>query len=185
MSAPAKALQRSNDRWTIVPAIGCTVGLWLWLLVAQMPGSIGFMVALATILVIPVGLIVALCFAVVFAAKSRPLRAGSALLAIIVPALLWAPMVWISDYAHLALTIGLGTGQIGSSATSNQGGFTTYDWSVGFAGGPNTFLIHDPTDEIALPLKLHKHPISSEMGFGEDCAGKVRHLIAHYYVCTF
>jgi hypothetical protein len=60
-----------------------------------------------------------------------------------------------------------------------------FDWSVGLAGGPNTFLIHDVTDEIALPLGQHKYPVETERGFGEDCAGKVQHLLGHYYVCTF
>jgi hypothetical protein len=63
--------------------------------------------------------------------------------------------------------------------------FAAYDWSVGFAGGPNTFLIYDATDEIALPYKLHKQPIAFERGFGDVCAGKVTHLLDHYYVCTF
>jgi hypothetical protein len=35
-----------------------------------------------------------------------------------------------------------------------------------------------------LPMNQHTQPPSSEDGFGEDCAGKVQHLIAHYYVCT-
>lgn len=185
MVVQATALHRRNDRWTLWPAIGCTVALWLWILVAQMPGGFGFVVGLATILAVPAAAIVVLCFAVVLSAKRRPLRAGSALLAIVVPALLWVPMIWTSDYVHLALTAGFGAGQIGRPAKSDRGQFTTYDWSIGFAGGPNTFLIHDPTDEIALPLNQHKQPIASEMGFGEDCAGKVRHLMGHYYVCTF
>lgn len=35
--------------------------------------------------------------------------------------------------------------------------FHCHDWSVGLAGA-NTFLIHDVTDEIALPLSKHTHP---------------------------
>jgi hypothetical protein len=153
--------------------------------VADLPSLIGFVVRLSTVLALPCAAIVALGFAIVFAVKGRPRRAVSALLAIVIPALLWIPTVWTIDYAHLALTTGFGVGQIGSSTKSDRGQFSIHDWSVGFAGGPNTFLIHDPTDEISLPLSQHKQPIASEMGFGEDCAGKVRHLLGHYYVCTF
>jgi hypothetical protein len=155
------------------------------MLVADLPGTIGFVVRLGTVFALPCAAMVALGFAIVFAAKRHPRRAVSALLAIMIPVLLWTPMVWTIDYAHLALTAGFGAGQIGRSGNSNRGLFTTHDWSVGFAGGPNTFLIHDPTDEISLPPSQHKQPIASEMGFGEDCAGKVRHLLGHYYVCTF
>jgi hypothetical protein len=65
-----------------------------------------------------------------------------------------------------------------------DGSFEVYDWSVGFAGGPNIFLIHDVSDEIALPMAQHKRPQNAENGFGEECAGKVERLVGHYYVCT-
>jgi hypothetical protein len=99
--------------------------------------------------------------------------------------LLWSTIGWATDYVHLGLTAWCGYGQLGSPPKSNGGQFTTYDWSVGLAGGPNTFLIHDVTDEIALPMAQHTHPSISENGFGEEGAGKVRHLVGHYYVCTF
>jgi|HubBroStandDraft_2_1064218.scaffolds.fasta_scaffold1134999_1 hypothetical protein len=63
--------------------------------------------------------------------------------------------------------------------------FATSDWSVGLITNRNTFLIYDVTDEIALPPKLHKQPIAFERGFGEICAGKITHLLGHYYICTF
>jgi hypothetical protein len=116
--------------------------------------------------------------------QKRPRRAGSVLLILLIPMLLWRPTVWAAEYVHLALTAGFGAGQIGSSSKSNDDSFAVYDWSVGLAGGPNTFLIHDVSDEIALPMAQHKHPEDSENGFGEECAGKVRRLIDHYYVCT-
>jgi hypothetical protein len=71
-----------------------------------------------------------------------------------------------------------------SQAKQTGNDFAVYDWSVGFAG-QNTFLIHDRTDEIALPLALHKHPLSDENGFADICAGKVQHLLGHYYICNF
>jgi hypothetical protein len=72
-------------------------------------------------------------------------------------------------------------GQIQNPKTAS---FKAYDWSIGFAGS-NTFLIWDATDEVALPVRLHQHPLSDEQGLGEDCAGKSEHLIGHYYVCSF
>ncbi len=50
--------------------------------------------------------------------------------------------------------------------------FVVYDWSVGFAGGPNIFLIHDVSDEIALPMAQHNQPQRAENGFGKECAAK-------------
>ncbi len=79
---------------------------------------------------------------------------------------------------HLFLEVWTGTIQ-------PDGPFVGYDWSVGLAGGPATFLIYDVTDEIALPPELHKQPIAFEHGFGEICAGKVIHLLGHYYLCEF
>jgi hypothetical protein len=33
-------------------------------------------------------------------------------------------------------------------------------------------------------MTRHIQPSASENGFGEECAGKVRHLLGHYYICT-
>jgi hypothetical protein len=104
---------------------------------------------------------------------------------LLLPVLLWRPLNWAADVVHLGLTAGFGAGQLGASSRSSDGSFVAYDWSVGLAGGPNTFLIHDVTEEIALPLAQHTHPPSSEVGFGEGCAGRVHRLIRHYYVCSF
>jgi hypothetical protein len=84
----------------------------------------------------------------------------------------------------LGLTAGFGIGQLGTTPRVKDDSFVVYDWSVGFAGGPNIFLIHDVSDEIALPMAQHKQPPNSENGFGEECAGKVERLVGHYYVCT-
>ena len=93
-------------------------------------------------------------------------------------------MVWASDHAHLALTVGFGVGQLGAAPRSGRSSFVAYDWSAGFAGGPYNFLIYDATDEIAFLHQLHKRPNVSGTGLGEECAGKVRRLLSHYYVYT-
>lgn len=128
--------------------------------------------------------VVILVIFVISVTKKRPRSALSYLLMLVAPALLWSPINWVADCIHLGLTAGFGTGQLGRSSIPIGSDFAVYDWSVGLAGA-NTFLIHDVTDEIALPLAQHTHPLSSENGFGEECAGKVRHLLSHYYVCDF
>jgi hypothetical protein len=149
-----------------------------------LPGLISFVLIPLSVLggvLVAAALVVV---AVVLAARGRPRRAGSLLLALLLPIILWQPITWTADCLHLALTVWTGAGQAGPPSRPDNSPFSVYDWSVGFAGGPNTFLIHDVTDEIALPLKLHRRPVASENGFGEDCAGRVRHLLGHYYVCT-
>ena len=123
--------------------------------------------------------------AFVVAVRRRFRMAVSILIAVLLPVLLWKPITWTADCMHLALTVWTGAGQLGRSSMPDGSPFAAYDWSVGLAGGPNTFLIYDATDEIVLPLTLHKQPIAFERGFGKDCAGKATHLLGHYYVCTY
>ena len=54
-------------------------------------------------------------------------------------------------------------------AAMDDKSFAVFDWSVGLAGGTNTFLIRDRTDEIALPLSQPKHPNLDKTGFEEAC----------------
>ena len=150
-----------------------------------LPGTVSFVLIPLVVLGAPLvgaGLVVV---ALVLAVRRRPRMACSILIAALLPVFLWKPVTWTADCMHLALTVWTGAGQLGRSSKPDGRPFAVYDWSVGFAGGPNTFLIYDMTDEIALPPNLHKQPIESEGGFGEYCAGKVTHLLGHYYVCTF
>lgn len=114
--------------------------------------------------------------------KKRPRRGASVLFVLLFPVLLWLPINWAVDLVHLELTARFGAGQLGAPSKSSDGNFVVYDWSVGLAGSP-TFLIHDVSDEIALPMAQHMHLPSSENGLREECAGEVRRLIRHYYVC--
>lgn len=116
--------------------------------------------------------------------RKRFRKTSSALAAILLPILLLKPINWGAECLHLALTAGFGLGQLGWGVPKGNE-FYAFDWSVGLAGGTNTFLIHDVTDEIALPRDQHKHLIETENGFDEDCGGKVEHLLGHYYVCRF
>ncbi len=166
------------------PALTSTLLVVTLAVLCSLPGLISFMLiplSVLGVLVVAVTLVVA---AVVIAARGRPRRATSVLLGLLLPMLLSRPITWTADCLHLALMVTTGAGQLGANSRPDGSPFAAYDWSVGFAGGPSTFLIYDMTDEIALPLKLHRRPLAQENGFGEDCAGRVRHLLGHYYVCT-
>jgi hypothetical protein len=104
---------------------------------------------------------------------------------LVLPVLLWSPIIWAADCAHLGLNVGFGTGRRASYSKPDGSNFEAFDWSVGLASGPNTFLIHDKTDQIAQPMPQYSQSSTSEDGIWEECAGKVRHLLGHYYVCVF
>jgi len=128
---------------------------------------------------------IALCIVTVaLAVRRRPRQAISVALALAIPVLLWAPINWAAEYVHLGLTVGLGLGEIPDTPKPDGNRFAVYDWSVGFAGSGNLFVIHDVTDEITLPLARHTHPVLSQDGFEHDCAGQVTHFIGHYYFCS-
>jgi hypothetical protein len=173
------------DHWATLPAFATLVIALVVAVFCSLPGMLSFVLIPLTVLGAPLvgaGLVVA---AAVIAVRRRPRMAISILIAVLLPPLLWKPITWTADVIHLGLTVWTDAGQLGRSSKPDGSPFAAYDWSVGLAGGPNTFLVYDVTDEIALPPKLHKQPIASEQGFGEDCAGKVTHLLRHYYVCTF
>jgi hypothetical protein len=173
-----------TDGWSLKPALMSLTMVAVLTLLCQLPGSVSFILIPLSLLGYGMAAVIILVIAAYCVIKKRPRRAGSVLLVLLLPVLLWRPTNWAADFVHLGLTAGFGAGQLGGSSRSKDDSFFVYDWSVGLAGGPNTFLIHDVSDEIALPMAQHTHPPSSENGFGEECAGKVRRLINHYYVCT-
>jgi hypothetical protein len=173
------------DRWIFWPALASVAIVFTLTLVCGLPGPVSFLMIPISFLGYAIISIVLLTRTGIFAAKRRPRRAASLLLVLIVPLILWSPINWVADCVHLGLTVGFGAGQLGSSSKPDGRGFAAYDWSVGLAGGPNTFLIHDETGQIALPIAQHVQPSIPENEFEEECAGKARHLLGHYYVCTF
>jgi hypothetical protein len=180
-----RSLQPVADRWLFWPALASTSTVASLALLNGLPGLVSFLLIPLSLLGYLVATLALLATSVVLAAKKLPRKAASVLLALATPILLWVPINWTADCVHLGLTAGFGVGQIGSASEPDGRKFAAYDWSTGLAGGPNTFLIHDESDEIALPLARHKQPATFENGFGEECAGRVRHLLGHYYVCTF
>lgn len=179
-----KSTLTGQDGLSLKPAIMSLTMVAVLTILCKLPGSVSFVLIPLSVLGYGVAAIVIVALAVYCVIRKRPRRGASVLLILILPVLLWRPINWGADFVHLGLTAGFGVGQLGNSSGSHDDSFVVYDWSVGLAGGPNTFLIHDVSDEIALPMAQHTQPPSSENGFGEECAGKVRRLIDHYYVCT-
>jgi|HubBroStandDraft_5_1064220.scaffolds.fasta_scaffold05446_1 hypothetical protein len=174
------------DRWIFWPAFASLGSVFFFTLVCGLPGPASLIAEPAiSVLICAIASFVFLVVALISAIRMRPRKAVSFLLALVMPILLWWPINWAADCAHLGLTAWFGAGELGSSSKPDRSDFEIFDWSVGFAGGQNTFLIFDRTDEIALPLAQHTQPETSENGLGEECAGKVRHLVGHYYVCRF
>ena len=179
-----RGMLTNTDCWALKPAFLSLLIVLVLGLICRLPGPVSFLLIPVTALGYLIAASLALATALYCVIKDRPRRGTSVLFVLVLPVLLWRPLNWVDDVAHLALTVDLGIGQLGSSSTSHDNSFVAYDWSVGLAGA-NTFLIRDATDEIALPLAKHTNPLSSENGLGEECAGKVQHLIIHYYVCNF
>lgn len=176
---------RAPDRWFSWPPPAIIASVFGLALLSGLPGVVSFFLIPVMVLGWPVAIAALAIAAVLHLRRGRPRRAVTLLLAALLSFVLWKPICWGADCVHVALTTQLGLGQLGSPPAPNGDSFAVYDWSIGFAGGPNIFLLRDPTDEIALPLTKHKYPVASENGFGEDCAGRVDHLFGHYYRCTF
>jgi hypothetical protein len=179
-----KGALAGTDRLSIKPALVSLTTVAFLALLCQLPGMVSFLLIPLTLLGFAFTLFAILVVAGYCLAKRRPRKSASVLLILLLPALLWRPTIFAVNLVHLGLTAGFGIGQLGTTPRVKDDSFVVYDWSVGFAGGPNIFLIHDVSDEIALPMAQHKQPPNSENGFGEECAGKVERLVGHYYVCT-
>jgi hypothetical protein len=155
------------------------------LLLLCIPGPASLLMMTVCLLGFPIAAVVLLTTAAVLAAKKRPRGAASVFLALIVSASLFYPLVWVADCAHAALTVWFGVGELGAPSKTDPEGFAVYDWSTGLVGGANTFLIHDPTDRIALPSASRPQLPKDELGLAEICGGKAVRLLGHYYICTF
>lgn len=175
----------SPDRLSVKPALLALVVVAGLALACALPGAVSFFLIPLSLLAYALGAVVILTITVVCLLRKRPRRTASALLILVLPVLLWRPILRAVDVVHLGLSVGFGVGQLGATSKSEDGSLVFYDWSVGLAGGPNTFLVHDPTDEVTLPLSQNTHPLRGEDNLEEECAGKVEHLLGHYYLCTF
>jgi hypothetical protein len=175
----------AQDRWLLWPIVATTVTFFLFVLLIDLPGALGFF--LVFFAWIPIGFVVLglVAAAVMLGFKKYFRMAASAAAALVVPILLRLPIAWLSSYIHLALTVWFGIGVLGPVQNSDVHGFSIYDWSVGLVSNGNTFLIRDPTDKIGSPINPRTNTADSRSGFTGECAGRTRHLLGHYYICEF
>lgn len=173
------------DRWSFRLPLVSLITVAALQLLCQLPGLVSLVLIPISLIIYGIAFFAIAAIAIYRFARKGSRTGASVLLAALLPVLLWRPINWVADVVHVGITVGLGGGQLGTPPKSSDDGFVVYDWSVGLAGGPNTFLIRDVTDEIASPSAQHAPPPRSEDGFEEECGGKVRRLISHYYVCSF
>lgn len=173
------------DRWLFRPAIISAALVTVVLLLVQLPGWLGFILVPLSFIAYATAALVLIAAAIFLAVKKQPRRGASLMLAAIMPILLLRPVIWLAAYPHLALTAWLGAGVLKGPLNQSENGFATHDWSVGLVTNPDTILIRDESDQIALP----KGQVQNLSGFKKDvfgwCGGQARHLLGHYYVCDF
>lgn len=173
------------DRFYIWPSVATAVLVFLFVIIVQMSPSLGFMLVICWVLITPFAGVALVGFCILLAVRKRWKKSLSFAA---IPVIAWAlhqPVLFCCDYVHLLLLEPVYQEAIAASGKPPGARFAAFDWSVGFAGGPNTFLIYDETDAISRPFNDQPGIATQEDGFGPDCAGKVRHLLAHYYVCDF
>jgi len=172
------------DRWRWWPT-ACTVAMVaLFVVIDELPGPLNLLALLLTVIACPAATLLLFGSACMLAWQRQLRRAASALLALAAPVLLVIPMALMGRYVHLGLTLAFGIGILGPKPLERQP-ITIYDWTTGIVGGPNTFLIHDTTDELTLPATKGAPPAWRDNDFFRECVGHVEHLIGHYYICTF
>jgi hypothetical protein len=152
--------------------LASTIGAWfLFAFLDGVPGSLSFIlipISILGLLISTAALTISIC---VLLALRRLRRATSFALALVMPFIFKAPINWAADCLHLFLTVKFGFGVLSPEGAKgealidfipipamNNEPFSAFDWSVGLAGGINTFLIRDLTGEVTLPIIQHKHP---------------------------
>jgi hypothetical protein len=171
-----------SDRWLLWPAVASLVGVTVMAFICGLLGLISFLIIPVAVFSLPIVVIAIGALAIYLLIKQNPRKATSLSFALILPLVLLSPINWVADCFHLGVTAWLGLGHLGRAAKPDGHGLEVFDWSVGLAGGPNTFLIRDPTDRIALSgIKIAD--LDDPSGFLEGCANKTHHLLGHYYIC--
>lgn len=171
-----------GDRFLYWPAVTSLIAVTLMVLACGIPGPLSFLMIVAVLSLASFAAIAILTVFCLLAIRKYFRTSASVLFALIVPVLLLPQINWVADCIHLGASVWFGAWSLGN-CTLNGRGNPAYDWSVGFAGGPGRFVVHDVTDKVGLPVR---HPIDPEHanGFEEACAGRSRHLLGHYYICT-
>jgi hypothetical protein len=186
-------LPAGSDQWHLWPTVILLAAWSLSIFFGGLPGSLSFILIPVSTLAFMVSAAALLVFVCVFVSQRRLRIAASMALALLAPLLLSGPISWTADCLHMILTVKFGIGILNKSGAlidtisippTPEKPFQSFDWSVGLAGGTNTFLIFDKTDKMALPRSQYRPPSTGDDGFGDVCAGRSRHLVGHYYVCN-
>lgn len=172
-----------SDRLVLWPSAVSVATFSVLALICHLPGSVSFVVAPIAISGFLVTVVVIIAFTAILLLREQPRRAVSILLIALLPLTLLKPINLAVDDIHLALTIGLGVGQLGTVQEPSRELLRVYDWSVGLAGGPETFLIFDGNDRLARPSSPRPDTLGSERSWLGECGGRSTHLLGHYYVC--
>lgn len=176
LATPNVAESSSDDHFTFWPSCAVLVATFCALLLCSLPGLFSVLLILVVVLCGP-AILAALCVVALNSYLRRGWRmAASILFAAALPIVLWRPIGWAADCVHLGLTVGAGIGVLNTPFISEDGKFGAYDWSVGLATNPSTFLIYDATDRIAAHGAIPRGDL--------NCLAKPRRLIGHYYVCS-
>jgi len=173
-----------RDRPLLWPVIAVVGAAWLYLLICQWAGELGFILTLAMIFLGPFAALAFAFIPLVCALRRRWWLAGSWLLGPAIVFALWRPMIASGDYAHLLIMLPFYNAKIAAAPIDHGRALMVDDWSIGLAGSPSTFLIYDDSDRIARPLRQQSPPLTHLGGFETDCSGHVRPLRLHYYLCN-
>lgn len=193
---PRPSPDHPRDKWLWWPVL-FALGMWFLLAFLDgLPGLLSFILIPISVLSLLFATVVVLALTCRLTTRRRLRKAISLALALLIPFLLSAEINRAADCLHLALTIKYGFGALNAENAQNgalidcisppameEKASAIFDWSVGLAGGPSTFLIRLAADEPALPLSHTDHPASLETTFADECAGGSRHVFGRYYVC--
>ena len=169
------------DKWLWRPVVIALPVLALIKLLIQLPGDLNIVIIPLSLLAVAAALGALIWAALAGARRAQWRRAVSFLAVPVLVTVLWSPLDWIDDRIHLWLTVTFGVGQIGPTQDADGGRYRIHDWSTGLAGGPNTFLIEDPSDRVAGPVSPNS---AGDESVAAACTGKVERLWTHFYVCT-
>jgi hypothetical protein len=129
-SVDLKGTLTRTDGWSLRPALVCVAMVAVLILLCQLPGSISFVLIPLSALGFGVAAVIILAIAAYCLVKKCPRRAGSVLLVLVLPVLLWRPTIWAAEFVHLGLTVGFGAGQLAvrQSRKMTVSSFMTGPW---------------------------------------------------------
>jgi hypothetical protein len=158
------------------------LAFFVFALLLGIPGQRSFAIGFYSGLLLPWLTVIWLAICAIFAYRQHWRGLLSIAVIPFVVLLLQQPIVTCSDYIHLLIYESTYAKEIAAGGMPEGERFAAFDWSIGFAGSNNRFVIFDESDGIA-SARLVQSKALTQSGFAESCAGKVRHIRGHYYLC--